>query len=147
MQREPQAPATHCIRGHWGCSPGWQAAIAAARDSDGDAQGTSSPQKPRPVLVKLSSRRTKGCIVEMRKRLEDNPYEYTVDNETNTAKIYNGDDLTKFLAKLAYQAYILSNDNLIKDNWVSSCKILVKDNFNRMTQVNCPQNLQKFCTG
>ena len=116
-------------------------------DGDGDVQDTSSPPKPRPVLVKLSSRRTKGRIMEVCKRLKNNPYEYTVDDETHTAKIYIGDDLTKRRAKLAYQARTLRNDNLIKDTWISNCKILVKDNFNRITQVNYPHDLQKFRTG
>ena len=109
-----------------------------AGDGDGDAQGTSSPPKPRPGLVKLSSRPTKGRIMEVCKRLKDNPHEYTVDDETNTAKIYIGDDLTKRHAKLAYQACTLRNDNLIKDIWFSNCKILVNDNCKRIMLVNPP---------
>ena len=105
------------------------------------------PSKPRPILVKLSSRRTKGRIMEECKLLKDNPYRYTMDNNIFSKAIYIGDDLTKRRANLAYQARLLKRNNAIKDTWVSNCKILVKNKHNRISQVNSLQDLQAFRSG
>ena len=105
------------------------------------------PPKPRPVLVKLSSRRTKGRIMEECKLLKDNPYTYTIDKNIFSKAIYIGDDLTKRRANLAYQARLLKRNNAIKDTWVSNCKILVKNKHNRISQVNSLQDLQVFRSG
>ena len=99
------------------------------------------PPKPRPVLVKLSSRRTKAQIMEECKLLKDNPYTYTMDNNIFSKAIYIGDDLTKRRANLAYQARLFKRNNAIKDTWVSNCKILVKNKHNRISQVNSLQDL------
>ena len=102
---------------------------------------TESPPKPRPILVKFASRRVKGRVMDERSTLKDNPLK--LDNG-NTVKIYIQDDLTKRRANLAYRARQLKNAKKILDTWVSNCKILVKDNYNRITLVNDTQDLLKF---
>ena len=97
-----------------------------------------------PVLVKLNSRRTKGRIMEECKLLKDNPYQYNINNNIYSKAIYISDDLIKRRANLAYQARLLKRNNAVKDNWVSNCKILIKNNHNRISQVNSPQDLQVF---
>ena len=108
---------------------------------------SNGPPKPRPVLAKLNSRRTKGRIMEECKLLKDNPYQYTINNNIYSKAIYISDDLTKRRANLAYQARLLKRNNAIKDTWFSNCKILIKNNHNRISQVNSPQDLQVFCIG
>ena len=100
-----------------------------------------SPPKPRPILVKFASRRVKGRVMDERSTLKDNPLK--LDNG-NTAKIYIQDDLTKRRANLAYRARQLKNAKKILDTWLSNCKILVKDNYNRITLVNDTHDLLKF---
>ena len=81
------------------------------------------------------------------KLLKDNPYQYTINNNIYSKAIYISDGLTKRRANLAYQARLLKRNNAIKDTWVSNGKILIKNNHNRISQVNSPQNLQVFRIG
>ena len=103
--------------------------------------GSRQPPKPRPVIVKLASRRTKNAIMEERKKLKDNPYKCA--NET-TATVYIGDDLTKRRANLAFQARQLRKNKLIYDTWVTNCKIVVKDNYNRISLIQSEEDIKKF---
>ena len=100
-----------------------------------------SPPKPRPIIVKFASRRVKGRVMEERSNLKDNPLKL---DDGKTVKIYIHDDLTKRRANLAYRARQLKNSRKIFDTWVSNCKIVVKDNYNRISLVNDTQDLLKF---
>ena len=111
---------------------------AVPNPNDDSAQ---SPPKPRPILVKFASKRVKGRVMDERSTLKDNPLK--LDNG-NTVKIYIQGDLTKRRANLAYRARQLKNAKKILVSWVSNCKILVKDNYNRITLVNDTQDLLKF---
>ena len=103
--------------------------------------GSRQHPKPRPVIVKLASRCTKNAIIEKRKKLKDNPYKCA--NET-TAAVYIGDDLTKRRANLAFQARQLRKNKLIYDTWVTNCKIVVKDNYNRISLIQSEEHIKKF---
>ena len=79
--------------------------------------------------------------MEKRSNLKDNPLKL---DDGRTVKIYIHDDLTKRGANLAYKARQLKNSKKIFDTWVSNCKIVVKDNYNRISLVNDTQDLLKF---
>ena len=83
-----------------------------------------------PVLMKLASRRTKGCIMDERSKLKNNPY---IQDNISYA-VYIGVDLTKRRATMAFRARKLRG-GLIQDTWVMNCKIWVKDNRGRITQI------------
>ena len=106
------------------------------------SEGSSIPTpKPRPVIMKLASRRTKTAIMSERKKLKDNPYQCT---NGSTAAVFIGDDLTQRRANLAYQARQLKNNKLIHDTWITNCKIVVKDNYNRISLIQSDEDIKKF---
>ena len=105
---------------------------------DGDSQADAvqqsatpagSPKKHRSVIVKFESRRTKALVMDNRKNLKDNPFEY---QNGSTAKIYISDDMTKRRAQLAFQA------------WIFEGRILIKDKHRKISQVNSQEDLRKF---
>ena len=59
---------------------------------------SSTPPKPRPIIVKFQSRRIKSQVMSARSLLKDNPCEFS---NGQIAKIYAQDDLTKRRANLA----------------------------------------------
>ena len=79
--------------------------------------------------------------MEKRSKLKDNPLKL---DDGRTVKIYIHDDLTKRRANLAYKARQLKNSKKIFDTWVTNCKIVVKDNYNRISLVNDTHDLLKF---
>lgn len=130
--------------------------------------------KPRPIIVKFLSRRTKARVMAARKRLrEDTPgrdessddEEAEVDDDgTNPVveeggetpvpgslprtlypyQVYISDDLTSSRAKIAYRARGLKRDNKIKDTWIFDCQIMIKDNENLIHKVNDMRDLDNF---
>ena len=111
-----------------------------AAATEGDA-ASATQVRPRPVIVKLASRRTKGRLMKTCKNLRNNPVQHA--NGTN-AKISISDDLTKRHANLAWQARQLKLGSLISDTWTYDSKILIKDKYGRITQVNTQQDISKF---
>ena len=75
------------------------------------------------------------------KNLRNNPVQHA--NGPN-AKISIFDDLTKRRANLAWQARQLKLGRLISDTWTYDSKILIKDKYGRITQVNTQQDISKF---
>ena len=64
-------------------------------------EGETSPDPKRPIIVKFSSRRTKGRVMDAHMMLKTNPPK---DNNGVPLKVYVTDDLAKRRANLAYQA-------------------------------------------
>ena len=60
--------------------------------ADGQSNETEPDPKPRPIIVKFASRRTKARIMENKKNLKDNPWEKL---DGTLAKVYVADDMTK----------------------------------------------------
>ena len=58
--------------------------------------------------------------------------------------VYISDDLTRTRAKLAFQARQFRNNKRIQDTWVVDSKIMIKDNNNRISKVNRPEDLHEF---
>ena len=113
--------------------------------NDDEGEGTdgppADPPKPRAIIVKFASRRTKARVMEERKKLKSDPVQ--LKNGT-PAKVYICDDLTKRRANLAYQARCLKRNKLIADTWTSDSKILIKDNYNRIHLINNSHDLSKY---
>ena len=112
----------------------------ADADTRADAAPRNPSVRPRAVLIKLASPRTKGHIMDARSKLKNNPY---IQDNISYA-VYIGDDLTKRRATLAFRARKLRGEGLIQDTWVTNCKIWVKDNRGRITQIYVEDDLKKF---
>ena len=108
-----------------------------------DAASTppATPPMPRQVIVKLMNRRIKSRIMEGRSKLKNEPYQR---QDGTTSAVYIADDLTKRRANLAFQARKMKNEKHIQDTWVTNCKVLVKDNYGRISQITVLEDLQKF---
>ena len=111
---------------------------AEAEADDGEP---TQPVKPRPIIVKLASRRTKTRLMKTCKNLKDSPVERS---DGSHAKVFVTDDLTKRRANLAYQARELKRAKRISDTWTYDSNILVKDNYGRISQINKQRDLSKF---
>ena len=109
-------------------------------DAQADAAPRSPRVRPRAVLVKLASRRTKGRIMDERSKLKNNPY----TQDDNTYAVYIRDDLTKRRATLAFRARKLKGEKRIQDTWVMNCKVWAKDHRGRISQIYTEDDLKKF---
>ena len=119
-------------------------AVTDAPETDAASPAPATPLGPRAVIVKLMSRRTKTRIMDARYNLKDNPYQ---KQDGTTSAVYISDDLTKRRANLAFQARKLKRDKRILDTWVTNCKVLVKENYGRITLITSIEDLQKYTRG
>ena len=62
-------------------------------------------------------------------------------NWPDGVNIYISDDLTKTRANLAYQARQAKRAGKLTDTWVIGAKIMIKDNYMRISQVTCAADL------
>ena len=103
------------------------------------SQGTArTPASPRPILVKFASRRVKSRVMESRKNLKGKTCQDAKGRET---KVFIQDDLTQRRAKLAFRAREMKRSNLIT---VSFGKIIIKNRYGRIEDVNTEQELNKY---
>ena len=133
-------------------------------------QASRPTVKPRPIIVKFVSRRTKARVMELRKDLKNircgrrepepdattepsEPSAVTEQNETDAEPgpsilypkpVYFSDDLTRKRAKLAFKCRELKRLGHLKDTLVFDSRILVKDNHNRIAKVNTFDDLRKY---
>ena len=95
--------------------------------------------RPRAVLVRFVSRRSKAHVMAAKKHLkgigrtEDFPH-----------PVFITDDLTQRRSKLAYTARGLKRGSKIDDTWVFDCRILIKDKFGIIHQINKEDDLKKY---
>ena len=104
---------------------------AAADGNDPD------PQPPTTIIVKFVSRRTKEIVMGKKSDLKK-------IKQTGERSIYFQDDLTAIRAKLSFNARQLKRDKKIADTWVINSKVMVKDLRNRIKNVKCQDDLDKF---
>ena len=109
------------------------------------------PGHLRALLVKFATRRSKNRVIAVRKMLkpgnqqsegqtsENDDYEDVLADGTH---IYISDDLTKARANLAFGARQAKRSHQISDTWVMNCKVMVKDNFSRISQVTSIHDLE-----
>ena len=61
-------------------------------------------------------------------------------------EVYITDDLTQRKARLAFLARNLKRNKLISDTWTMDCKILIKNLYGRIRQVNHESDLAEYDT-
>ena len=107
---------------------------------------------PRPIICEFASRRIKARVMAERKSLKptESPVNDSDDGEAPTCppldqpKIYMADDLTMARAKLAYLARELKRSKKIADTWVFDCRVMIKNLYNRISQVDSIADLEKY---
>ena len=57
--------------------------------------------------------------------------------------IYMSDDLTKRRATLAYRARMARRNKEIQETWVIDCKIMIKNNYGRISQISSEADLRE----
>ena len=141
-------------------------AVATATTPDNDGTGAFAERpspKPRAIIVKFASRRTKACVMKARKNLrpsypsrdDDNdapdPPSHSSDVGDDDATdsrpltpVYITDDLTKVRAKIAYLARELKRKVKIRDTWVLDSKIYVRDLHNRVKNISSLADLNRY---
>ena len=107
---------------------------------------------PRPIICKFASRRIKARVMAERKSLK--PIEAPVNNSDDgeapdmppldQPKIYMADDLTRASAKLAYLARELKRSKKIAYTWVFDCRVMIKNLYNSISQVDSIADLEKY---
>ena len=127
-------------------------------------------EKPRPIIVKFVSLRSKTRVMAARKGLRKlDPRDPThetldaldadaeddaVDEGDDTRKlplsrrfpkpVYISDDLTRNRAKIAYEARMMKRQGLISDTWVFDCSILIRDNEGLIKKISKKDDLKKY---
>ena len=110
-------------------------------ESDVTESSDTTTTKPRPVLVKFSSRRTKVRVMKYMKHLKDNPYVSPDGNITSPVHVAN--DLTKRRTNLSYHARLLKHSGKIADTWTFDSKILVNTLHNRIIPITKEDDFKK----
>ena len=106
-------------------------------------QHSSEKPKVRPIIVKFTSRRVKFRVMENRKNLKDNPCK---DAEGREYPVFTQDDLTKHSAKLAFLARQSKKDGHIMDTWIAYFKVMIKDNYGRISTILTQYDWRKWET-
>ena len=128
--------------------------------------GQPTKVKPRPIIVKFLSRRTKQRVMAERKSLRDinaggdayatregseggDDGDDTEGTSSDEAKlypfpVYMSDDLTSSRAKLAYKVRELRRNRRIQETWVFDCQIMIKDNANKIHKVIKAEDLNRY---
>ena len=104
--------------------------------------GPKASGRERPILVKLTSYRSKIKLVRNRRKL--NSISSSSDILPINGKIYINDDLTRHRAQLLYKARVLKRGNIINDAWSYDGRILVKDKNNKIIPILNERDLTKF---
>ena len=106
----------------------------------------TQPQTPRPraILVRFLSRRTKAHVMASKKKLKGMARSEGGGSDDFPDPVYISDDLTQRRAKLALKARILKRQGKIQDTWVYDCRILVKDNHSVIHQVNEDKDVDRY---
>ena len=143
-------------------------AVAFATTPDNADYGTrafaerQSP-KPRPIIVKFASWRTKACVMKARKNLRPSCPSRNDDNDASDSPshssdvgdddatdsrpltpVYITDDLTKGRAKIAYLARELKRKIKIRDTWVLDSNIYVRDLHNQVKNISSLADLNRY---
>ena len=134
----------------------------------GEPAQDGTPPVPRPLLVKFAIRRSENRVILKCKnlqkprahdsvgRMEGSERELTlatpdiddaVDGDETVStedgeNIYMSDDLTKRWATLAYRARMARRNKEIQETWVIDWKIMIKNNYGRISQISSEADLQ-----
>ena len=130
---------------------------------------SSHATKPRPMIVRFTTNRSKQCVMANRKKLkgvdgndilgprpgDPTPAEMNADDEhekqtpatdltTEIMPVYINDDLCKARAILAFRARQLKNDKKINDTRVNRGMIIIKDKVNKIHSLSALSQLEQF---
>ena len=122
--------------------------------------------KPRPILVKFLSRRSKACIMRQRKKLRalhpttrradlsapiteqpDPDADALAPRSTDTQfpnPVFVEDDLTQRRSKLAFHARQLRRDNIIDNTWIFDTRIMIKDLRGNISEIKAEGDIEKL---
>lgn len=96
--------------------------------------GKQNGKKPRDIIVKFTSYRSRQKLYKRRSSLRTSSYSGTYVNE----------DLTKRRSQLLYKARQLVTDKLLNGTWTSDGNILIKDLNDRIRRINTDNDLQTY---
>ena len=88
---------------------------------------SGQPDKPRAILVKLATYRSRKRVMDLRPAVKD---------LQRSPKIYFNDDLSKKREKLMYSARQLKRQGKFKGVWSAEGNILIRDNANAVHRIN-----------
>ena len=116
-----------------------QDGVAAGGNDPEDATHTPHPPPPPPttIIVKFGSQRTKEIVMGKKSDLKK-------IKRTGERSIHFQDDMTAIWAKLFFNTRQLKREKKIADTWVVNSKVMVKDLRNRIKNVKCQEDLDKF---
>ena len=118
--------------------------VPEGSDGNGGGEGRNSATvastvKPRAIIAKLLSRRTKTRIIDNSKKLK----QYYQSNR-NLPHIYIADDLTKKNGNLAFQARRLKTLKHISDTFVTNSKVFIKDDHGHIKQITSQMDIDRY---
>ena len=101
--------------------------------------GKAADGKPRPILVKFSTRNIRERVFRAKKNIK-------TEREKNELlkRIYIKEDLTRLRTNLARKARSCRNDGHIQDTWTIYGKVMVKDLHGHIKIVNNESELQNI---
>ena len=122
--------------------------VGKSQEATDDPDDTR-PARPRPLLVKFSTRRSKNRVMATKKSLKLPSQEETDEEEyaklvADGTHIYIADDLTKARAYLAFKAREAKRNGELLDTWVIDCKVMVKDRRSRIRNVKSLEELARI---
>ena len=104
-----------------------------------DASQEPTPSKPRPILVKFASTKTRA--MKMKKMLKDNPL---TKDDGSVIPVYIADNLTKRRAGLAFRARQLKRSGRISDTWTFDSKVLLNDLHGHIKLITNEGDIKKY---
>ena len=96
--------------------------------------------RTRAIIVRFQSERLRDEVFRARTKLK------TYNRERQQQHIFINDDLTPRRAKLSFDARALKRSKKIADCWTAYGKVMVKDRYNKVTEVKTPSDLHNMQT-
>ena len=100
--------------------------------------GRPTSDRPRPIITKFISYKTKASIYNARNRLK-----FTGDGSRSRG-VYINEDLTKTRLSMFKRSLKLKRDNLITETWTTDGNIFVKDRTLRTKMFTIPEDFYKW---
>ena len=115
--------------------------LGKPRPPPDDAEASEEPKTVWPIIVKFTSWWVKSRVMENRKKLKEKPCK---DYDGHEYPVCIQDDLTKRRANLAFLARQSKHNRHIMDTWIAFSKVMVKDNYGRITTISTDYDLPKL---
>ena len=115
--------------------------LGKPRPPPDDAEASEEPKTVWPIIVKFASWWVKSRVMENRKKLKDKPCK---DYDGHEYPVCIQDNLTKRRVNLAFLARQSKHNRHIMDTWIAFSKVMVKDNYGRITTISTDYDLPKL---